>query len=74
LADKDCENGVCKVTVSEEQYAELEKAILRILIPSPEQRRPEAWGRACSRVPLEKIMVVVKQFVIDRLVEFVEKK
>ncbi|KKM22613.1 hypothetical protein LCGC14_1623450, partial [marine sediment metagenome] len=42
----DCKDDSCKVNVSEEQYKQLRKEFIRILIPTPEQRNPKSWAYA----------------------------
>ena len=59
----DCKDDSCKVNVSEEQYKQLRKEFIRILIPSPEQRNPKSWAYATERRVLDELMTVVKDFI-----------
>ncbi len=52
--------------IGEEKYKQLEKDILKILIPVPEQRKPTTWAFATSRRTIGEIMKVVKQFITER--------
>ncbi|KKL68924.1 hypothetical protein LCGC14_2120150 [marine sediment metagenome] len=59
----DCKDDSCKVNVSEEQYKQLRKEFIRILIPSPEQRNPKSWAYATERRVLDELLAVVKLFI-----------
>ena len=63
MANKDCTDDSCKITISQEKYAELRKEFMRILIPSPEQRNPKSWAYATERRVLDELLAVVKLFI-----------
>ena len=53
--------------VNEEQYEQLRKEFIRILIPTPEQRDPRSFTMATERRTLDELMVVVKEFITERM-------
>ncbi len=55
-----CKNNKGKINVSEEEYKQLRKEFIRILIPSPEQRNPKSWAYATERRVLDELLAVVK--------------
>ena len=59
----DCKDDSCKVNVSEEQYKQLRKEFIRILIPTPEQRNPRSWAYAAERRALDELLAAVKLFI-----------
>ena len=59
----ECKDDSCKINVSEEEYKQLRKEFIRILIPSPEQRNPKSWAYATERRVLDELMTVVKDFI-----------
>ena len=59
----DCQDKKCKIDINHEEYAQLRKEFVRILIPSPEQRNPKSWAYAIERRALDELMAVVKLFI-----------
>jgi hypothetical protein len=72
---KDCKDDSCKINVDEERYKQLHKDIFFILCPTATQQlNPHSWAYATSRKRIDEIMIVVKEFIMARLVEYVDEK
>ncbi len=50
-------------------YNELEKEITEIMIPVAQQRRPNSLTLSAERTKIDKVMLVVKKFIIERLAD-----
>jgi hypothetical protein len=73
--ENDCKDKECKITISKELYEQLHKDIFFILCPTAmQQLKPNSWAYATSRKRIGEILVVVKQFIAERLVEYVGEK
>ncbi len=69
-----CKDDECKITVSEEKYEQLRKDLENILVPYPDQRKPTSLIYKSQKLALDKIMLIVRTFIVSRLTEYMEEK
>lgn len=51
----------------EKDMESLRKKITEIIIPIPQQRKPESFTFATERVKIDKIMTAIKEYIADEI-------